>query len=185
VTERAGGAPIAGARVAVEADFEQGETVVAAPIAAVTDGMGAFTLDHVPAGVRALTAAAPGHHPYQAGGLRVEDGVELGPLAVTLGLVAEGQSPALEFEGIGAQLEGGRVALVVRGVLPGSGADAAGLVAGDRILEVDGQSVTDLGLQDAILRLRGPAGSRVALAVRSALDGPVREVDVERRPIRR
>ena len=41
----------------------------------------------------------------------------------------------------------------------------AGLLAGDKIIEIDGESTEDLSLMDAVKRLRGEPGSRVTLTV--------------------
>jgi carboxyl-terminal processing protease len=71
------------------------------------------------------------------------------------------------FEGIGATVndaEGGGV-MIVR-PFPGSPAEAVGLRSGDVIIAVDGQDITGLTLDEAVQRIRGPAGSRVRLTVR-------------------
>ena len=70
------------------------------------------------------------------------------------------------FEGIGASIrldEAGR--LLIAHPFPERPAFAAGLRADDVILEVDGQSVEGLSLYEAVLLIRGPAGSAVVLKV--------------------
>jgi carboxyl-terminal processing protease len=70
------------------------------------------------------------------------------------------------FEGIGATLrldETGRLQIV--DALPDRPAFKAGLHPGDVVLEVDGQSVEGLNLYEAVLLIRGPAGSTVTLTV--------------------
>jgi len=70
------------------------------------------------------------------------------------------------FEGIGATIrldEVGR--LIVVDPIPERPAFKAGLRPDDIILEVDGQSIENLSLFEAVLLIRGPAGSEVVLTV--------------------
>ena len=70
------------------------------------------------------------------------------------------------FEGIGATIridEAGR--LIIADPMPGRPAFEAGLRPDDIILEVDGESVDGLSLQEAVLMIRGPANSTVVLTV--------------------
>ena len=55
--------------------------------------------------------------------------------------------------------------LVVVGVIPGSPADQAGIIPGDRIVEIDDQPVRKLHLDQAVLLARGPEGSTVRFKV--------------------
>lgn len=57
--------------------------------------------------------------------------------------------------------------MVLLAVMPDSPAEEAGLKAHDSILAIDGEPVTLEEGQDAMMRIRGPAGSRVTLTVRS------------------
>ena len=70
------------------------------------------------------------------------------------------------FEGIGAyvSMEDGNVKIVAP--INGSPAEAAGILAGDVILEVDGESVEGKSLDQVIFLVRGPADSEVVLTVR-------------------
>ncbi len=71
-----------------------------------------------------------------------------------------------EFGGIGAYVstdEQGRVVIV--SPIDDTPASRAGLQAGDIILEVEGQEVTGLGQDQAILLIRGPVGTPVTLIV--------------------
>ncbi len=70
------------------------------------------------------------------------------------------------FEGIGASIrmdESGR--LVVAHPFPERPAFKAGVRTDDIILEVDGDSVEGLNLYEAVLLIRGPAGSTVTLTI--------------------
>ncbi|GIV78520.1 S41 family peptidase [Litorilinea aerophila] len=81
--------------------------------------------------------------------------------------VAEQQESNLEgsFEGIGAYvtLEDGLFKIVAP--IHGSPAEAAGIVAGDVVLAVDGEDITGLPEWEVISRIRGPAGTTVTLTV--------------------
>ncbi len=70
------------------------------------------------------------------------------------------------FEGIGAyvSLEDGNVLIVAP--IDGSPAEQAGILAGDIILEVDGEPVEGKSLDQVIFLVRGPAESEVVLTVR-------------------
>ena len=70
------------------------------------------------------------------------------------------------FEGIGAyvSMEEGNVTIVAP--INGSPAESAGILAGDIILEVDGESVEGKSLDQVIFLVRGPADSEVVLTVR-------------------
>ena len=72
-----------------------------------------------------------------------------------------------EFAGIGIYVDKSDVTEPARVVTPlvGSPAREAGLKAEDRILEVDGESVATLKLEEVSRRLKGPVGSRVALTI--------------------
>jgi carboxyl-terminal processing protease len=71
-----------------------------------------------------------------------------------------------ELQGIGAYVEGVEGSgLRVISPFPGSPAEAAGLLPGDLIVEVDGTDVTHLTEYEIIDLVRGPAGSAVQLMV--------------------
>lgn len=70
------------------------------------------------------------------------------------------------FEGIGAyvSMEEGQIMIV--SPIGGSPAEAAGILPGDVILSVDGESVQGLSLNQVINLIRGPADTEVLLEVR-------------------
>ncbi len=94
----------------------------------------------------------------------------------------EQQSLSGSFVGIGVEVAERDGHVVVVAAFPDSPAARAGLRAGDRIIKVDGEDVSNLGLSDLGARLRGPAGSQVRLAVLHP-DNTVMEVTVQREEI--
>ncbi len=85
------------------------------------------------------------------------------------------------FQGIGAFVrmrEDGKLEIV--SIIEGSPAEAAGLQGGDLVVAVDGQSIVGYSIYEAIILIRGPAGTDVTLLVeRPGLDEPF-EVTVTR-----
>ena len=70
------------------------------------------------------------------------------------------------FEGIGAYVSMEEGSVLIVAPIDGSPADQAGILAGDIILEVDGESVKGKSLDQVIFLVRGPADSEVVLTVR-------------------
>lgn len=72
-----------------------------------------------------------------------------------------------EVSGIGVRLERNNQsgAVLVTGVAPGSPAEQSGILTGDRILLVDGQSTERLTAEGVLQQLRGDEGSQVTLTV--------------------
>ena len=74
-----------------------------------------------------------------------------------------------EFEGIGAFVDMNEEnKLEIIGTFEGGPAEDAGLLAGDRVLEVDGVSIVGSTLYEAIGLIRGPAGTEITLLVERA-----------------
>lgn len=98
-------------------------------------------------------------------------------------VINEVQSVELEgeFEGIGAFVqtdEEGR--LVIQTPMRGQPAEKAGILAGDIVLEVDGQDISGMDINESVLLIRGPKGTEVLLLVqREGVDEPF-EVTVTR-----
>ena len=73
--------------------------------------------------------------------------------------------------GISVQMDDGAVKIV--SPFKGSPADKAGLKAGDFITHIDGKLIYGLELDEAVERMRGPAGSSIRLSIlRSGRDQP-------------
>jgi carboxyl-terminal processing protease len=70
-----------------------------------------------------------------------------------------------KFEGIGASISIKDKYLTVVSPIDDSPADKAGIKAGDKILEIDGQSTSRMSLIEAVFKIRGPKGSSVKLLV--------------------
>ena len=71
-----------------------------------------------------------------------------------------------EFEGIGAFVDMDEEnKLEIVGTFEGGPAEGAGLLAGDRVLEVDGVSIVGSTLYEAIGLIRGPAGTEITLLI--------------------
>jgi carboxyl-terminal processing protease len=70
-----------------------------------------------------------------------------------------------KFEGIGAYVTMRDGALVVISPIPDTPAERGGILPGDRIIEVDGEPIAELNLNEAILRIRGPKGTQVELLI--------------------
>src|SRR5947209_1912987 len=72
------------------------------------------------------------------------------------------QSPLV---GIGVQFSAEAEAMSIKAVVAGGGAEAAGIVVGDRVIAVDGVAVAKLGANGTITKIHGAAGTRVSLTL--------------------
>lgn len=90
-----------------------------------------------------------------------------------------------EYEGIGAtvQQDEDTGALVIVRPLPGSPAEASGILAGDEIVTVDGEDITGMDQSTIIGMVKGPAGTDVVLGVRRAGEEELIEITVTRAQI--
>jgi carboxyl-terminal processing protease len=85
-----------------------------------------------------------------------------------------------KYTGIGVDIGAAGGKIVVVTPIDPSPASRAGIVAGDIILSVDGEPVDASDIEDTISRMRGPAGTRVVLAIRRAgTEGPL-VIELER-----
>jgi carboxyl-terminal processing protease len=79
-----------------------------------------------------------------------------------------------EYGGLGIQIAERDGWITILAPLPGTPAERAGLLAGDRIIEVNGQSTEGWTDDDAVNVLRGPRGSPVEIRVaRPGVDQPI------------
>ena len=81
--------------------------------------------------------------------------------------VAKQEASALEgsFEGIGAYVSKDKELFTITAPIHGSPAEAAGILAGDVVLAVNGEDITSLQEWQVVSKIRGPAGSQVTLTV--------------------
>ncbi len=84
-----------------------------------------------------------------------------------------------EFSGVGIELSIVDSVITVITPLVGTPAEAAGVLAGDQILRVDGDSTEGMTLTEAAMRIRGETGTIVTLTVRHD-DGSVEDISIVR-----
>ncbi len=85
-----------------------------------------------------------------------------------------------EFGGIGVQVEMRDEVLTVVAPLNGSPGERAGLLRGDRIVGVDGDSIEGLGITEAVSRLKGRPGTQVAIQLEREGESDPLDIDVTR-----
>lgn len=90
--------------------------------------------------------------------------------------------PSGSFEGIGATVQEQNNEIIIVRPYQGSPAEAAGIQPGDAILAVDGESTEGWSVDKAVLKIRGPKGTQVALSIRH-LDGAVEDLTITRAEI--
>ena len=88
------------------------------------------------------------------------------------------------FEGIGAHVSMRDDRIVIVAPIPGSPAEAAGVLAGDIILGIDGESTQGLTLLEAVSRIRGERGTLVVLSILHEGEDMPQEISVERNVIK-
>lgn len=82
------------------------------------------------------------------------------------------------FSGIGASITEGTTAYVeILAPIPGTPAEAAGLMPGDRIVSIDGESARGFTTEQAVSRIRGEEGTAVLLGI--ARDGELEILEIE------
>ena len=70
-----------------------------------------------------------------------------------------------KFEGIGAEVAVREGQLMIIAPIADSPAAKAGIRAGDKILEINGMSTSEMSLVEAVLNIRGPKGTPVRLLI--------------------
>jgi len=91
--------------------------------------------------------------------------------------------PSGTFEGIGANVTQQDGKIVILSPIKGSPAEAAGIRAGDVIVEVNGESTDGWNIEQAVSKIRGPKGTEVRLEIQHS-DGQTEELTVTRDEIR-
>ncbi|MBZ1356598.1 MAG: S41 family peptidase [Candidatus Nealsonbacteria bacterium] len=84
------------------------------------------------------------------------------------------------FEGVGMEVDIRDNQFQVVAPLKGTPADKAGMMAGDKILKIDGVETDGLSVEEAIGMIRGPRGTKVVLTVLRSEWDKSREVEIIR-----
>ena len=84
------------------------------------------------------------------------------------------------FDGIGAEIGIRNNVLTIISPLTGSPADNAGLKAGDKVLEIDGESTQNMSLFSAVENIRGEKGTTVDITVYRDNEDDTRTISVVR-----
>lgn len=88
------------------------------------------------------------------------------------------------FGGVGMEVGMRNDMITVIAPLPDTPAEQAGLLAGDVITEIDGESTEDMSVDQAVQRIRGEQGTDVVLTIYRAGETEVREIAVTRDTIK-
>jgi carboxyl-terminal processing protease len=70
-----------------------------------------------------------------------------------------------KFGGIGAHVTLSDGQITISEPIEGGPAEKAGIIAGDKILEIDGESTEGLSLDEAVMKIRGEKGTEVRLLI--------------------
>ncbi|PKB71105.1 MAG: hypothetical protein BZY87_07205 [SAR202 cluster bacterium Io17-Chloro-G6] len=84
------------------------------------------------------------------------------------------------FGGIGAEVGIRDGVMTILSPMPETPAEAAGVKAGDVILEVDGESIRDLSLLQVVQLIRGDKGTTVTLLIRHLRSSEPVSIEIER-----
>jgi len=128
------------------------------------------------------TAAQPGQLAYGAIGGMVDSLGDTGHSTFLTPVEVQQENEAVQgqFQGVGLEVQEKNGSVVVVAPIDGSPAQKAGLHSGDTILQVDGKPV--LNVNDAVTRIRGPAGTSVILTIQDS-SGTTRPVTLVRATI--
>ncbi len=84
------------------------------------------------------------------------------------------------FEGIGAEMGIKNEVLTVIAPLDDSPAVRAGILAGDKVLKINGEPTTSLSIDEAVDQIRGPKGTKVILSIFRSNEEEIRDIEVVR-----
>ncbi|MBI2446822.1 MAG: S41 family peptidase [Parcubacteria group bacterium] len=89
------------------------------------------------------------------------------------------------FGGIGAEIGKRNGFLVIVAPLEDTPAQKAGLMAGDKILKINGEPTDDITVEKAVTKIRGEVGTKVILSILRGNDGTkVKDITIERAVIK-
>src|SRR4051812_4114697 len=78
------------------------------------------------------------------------------------------ESTTGQYAGVGIQMDTRDSGITVVGTLPGTPAEQAGILTGDRIVSIDGKPTTGLTADEALKAMRGAAGTQAKVVVERA-----------------
>ncbi len=84
------------------------------------------------------------------------------------------------FEGIGAEIGIKNDILTIIAPLPDMPAEKAGLMAGDKVFAINGESTAGITIDDAVAKIRGKKGTEVALSVARENEENLLEIKIKR-----
>lgn len=84
------------------------------------------------------------------------------------------------FDGIGAEIGLRDGILTIISPIEGTPASRAGLLPGDKILEINGENTKDFSVDQAVSKIRGPKGTEVVLSIYNSSIDEIREVKIVR-----
>ncbi len=84
------------------------------------------------------------------------------------------------FEGIGAEMGIKDEVLTIIAPLEGMPAEKAGLMAGDKVVKINGETTTNLSLEEAVGKIRGKKGTEVTLTIFRSGEEETRDIAVKR-----
>lgn len=84
------------------------------------------------------------------------------------------------FQGIGAEIGIRKEVLTIIAPLPESPAEKAGLMAGDKIIAINGTSTMGIAIDEAINKIRGPKGTEVVLTILRNGENKTKDIKIKR-----
>ncbi|HEX7064446.1 MAG TPA: S41 family peptidase, partial [Bacillales bacterium] len=90
------------------------------------------------------------------------------------------QSLSSTYEGIGAEVSLVNGVVTIMSPFKNSPADKAGLRANDKILSINGKSISDLNLYEAVQKIRGEGGTTVTLGIKRQGVPDIMKIEVTR-----
>ena len=163
VIDAASKEPVVAASVAVWDELRRKRKLGA--VETHTDRDGRFTLHGLESGRRTVMASKRGYTRRLIAGLEIAPRTDT-EIEIEIVPLTEGSPGATEFFGIGAVLEQtDDGSLLIQKTLDGAPSARFGLLPNDRILRVDGQDVTTLGIGGAVDLIRGEDGTPLTLDV--------------------
>lgn len=84
------------------------------------------------------------------------------------------------FEGIGAEIGIKNEVLTIIAPLPDMPAQKAGLLAGDRVLAIDGETTAGIHIDEAVNKIRGPKDTEVVLTIARTGDAEIKDITIKR-----